>query len=258
MNTRMMKLCSWSGVAAIVLIAGGFVLAGFVPPPPPGADAARIGELFREDANRIRFGMILGMYGASLLMLYAAVIAIQMRRIEGRNAVLALAQFGCGAIFVLEFIYLEFFWVAATFRAERADDSFLLLNDMAWIPFIGISSTVVIQSLLFGIVILRDSGARYFPRWLGYYNIWAALSFTPGTFNMFFKSGPLAWDGVLAFWFPVLVFVSWLIINPLFLAKSVDRASEAETGTDPTALAAELGELREKLARLTTKLGANA
>lgn len=54
-----------------------------------------------------------------------------------------------------------------------------------------------------GWVILQDRENRYFPRWLGYYNLWAALIFTPGTFNMFFHHGPLAWNGFIVFWIPV-------------------------------------------------------
>lgn len=267
MNTRIMKLCAWSGVASIVVVAIGFVFAGFIPPPSPSDDAAQTAQLYRDNANGIRFGMILVMYGSSLLMPFSAMIALQMRRIEGRFAVLALTEFGMGAVFVLEFIYLAFFWITGTYRTDRPDAIVQTLNDMGWIPFIGLSSTLVIQSAAFGIVILADTHGRYFPRWLGYYNLWAALSFTPGTFNMFFHDGPLAWNGVISYWYPVPVFVTWMIVNPIFLAKSVDRgaAYDAETAAAETAttaphtptdegMAVELAELRDQIARVSAKV----
>jgi hypothetical protein len=269
MQTTTMKLCAWSGVAAIVLVAIGFLLAGFIPPPLPSDSAAQTAQMYRAHATGIRFGMIIVMYGSTLLMPFAAIITIQMRRIEGRHPVLALTQFGVGSLFVLEFIYLAFFWITGTYRAERSPEIVQTLNDMGWIPFIGLSSTLVLQSAVFGGVILSDSKQRYFPRWLGYYNLWAALIFTPGTFNMFFHHGPLAWNGIIAFWIPVPVFVSWLIINSILLAKSVDRAAVEDATTQATAaehltvtggptaaiapaVAAELAELRTKV----TELGA--
>lgn len=283
MRATTMKLCAWSGVGTIVLVAIGFILAGFIPPPLPSNNAAHTAHMYRTHATGIRFGMILVMYGSTLLMPFAAIITIQMRRIEGRYPVLALTQFGVGSLFVLEFIYLAFFWITGTYRAERSPEIVQTLNDMGWIPFIGLSSTLVLQSAVFGWVILSDSEQRYFPRWLGYYNLWAALMFTPGTFNMFFHNGPLAWNGLIAFWIPVPIFASWLIINSIFLARSVDRAAVEDATTHAAAaehltvsggptpaiapgVAAELAELRTKvtelselrgeLARVAAKVGA--
>jgi hypothetical protein len=152
-----------------------------------------------------------------------------MRRIEGRFPALSMIQFGLGAIFVLEFIYLLFFWQTATFRVDRAPELIQLLNDMAWIPFVGLTSTAVVQVACFGIAVLLDRRARpIFPRWLGYYNLWVALMFTPGTFTVFFKDGPLAWNGIVAWYLPLAVFASWLIINPIYLSKAVDTMEQDE------------------------------
>jgi hypothetical protein len=81
----------------------------------------------------------------------------------------------------------------------------------------------VLQVACFGIAVLIDRRERpIFPRWLGYYNLWVALMFTPGTFNVFFHDGPLAWNGIIAWYLPLAVFATWMIINPLYLSRAVD------------------------------------
>ena len=39
------------------------------------------------------------------------------------------------------------------------------------------------------------------PRWLGWFNLWAQIIYLPGILIPYFKSGPLAWNGLLAFWY---------------------------------------------------------
>jgi hypothetical protein len=228
MNRVVHKFCAWSGTLCLLTMAIGFVLiAGYIPTRSPGQTAIETAQFIIDNRTRIRWGMILCMFSSSLLMTFAVSMAIHMRRIEGRFPALAMIQFGLGAIFVLEFIYLIFFWQTATFRVERAPELIQLLNDMAWIPFVGLSSTLVVQVACFGIAVLVDRRARpIFPRWLGYYNLWAALMFTPGTFNVFFHDGPLAWNGLLAWYVPLTVFATWLIINPIYLSKAVDSMAD--------------------------------
>ena len=235
MNRRVHKFCAWSGTLCLVVMAIGMIaIAGFVPTRSPGESAVETAQFIIDNRTRIRWGMIVSMFASSLLMTYAVSMAIHMRRIEGRFPALAMIQFGLGAIFVLEFIYLLFFWETATFRVDRAPELVQLLNDMAWIPFVGLTSTAVVQVACFGIAVLLDRRAKpIFPRWLGYYNLWVALMFMPGTFNVFFHDGPLAWNGIIAWYMPLAVFASWLIINPIFLSRAVDTmAADAPPDLD--------------------------
>ncbi|EHB59179.1 hypothetical protein MycrhDRAFT_1615 [Mycolicibacterium rhodesiae JS60] len=228
MNRFVHKFCAWSGTLCLVVMAIGFVaIAGFVPPPSPGQTGMETAQFIIDNRTRIRWGMIVTMFASSLLMTYAVSMATHMRRIEGRFPALAMIQFGLGAIFVLEFIYLLFFWQAATFRVDRAPELIQLLNDMAWIPFVGLTSTAVVQVACFGIAVLLDRRAKpIFPRWLGYYNLWVAMMFLPGTFNVFFKDGPLAWNGIIAWYLPLAMFSTWLIINPIYLSRAVDTMTD--------------------------------
>lgn len=249
------RACAGAGLLFIGTMAVGFVVVSMmIPPPPPGDQATQTADFFLGSANRIRFGLIISQFSAALLVPLAAVIALQMRRIEGRSPALSLIQFASGVLLSLEFIYLIFFWQAAVFRTDRAPELVQLLNDMAWIPYLGLSSTVVMQAVSFGIAVLMDKRASpVFPRWFGYFQIWAALLFTPGSFNVYFHDGPLAWNGVIALYLPIAVYFLWTVVTPVYLLKAINHqeAEEVRLGDvgepDLATLAAEVAALRAEV-----------
>jgi hypothetical protein len=107
------------------------------------------------------------------------------------------------------------------------------MNDLAWIMFLGIVSTFVVQLIVIGFAILCDRRtAPVFPRWVGYLNLWMALLFTPATVLIFFKSGPFAWDGLLVWWLPFAAFVLWFPVNTFFLLKAVREDDYAAIDDD--------------------------
>jgi hypothetical protein len=253
---RVQRACAWAGPLFIVAMAIGFVAIGkMIPPPPPGDSATQTADFFLGNADRIRFGMIASAFAAALLVPLSTVIALQMRRTEGRYPALSLIQFASGVLLSLEFIYLIFFWQVAAFRQDRAPELVQLLNDMAWVPYIGLSGTVVMQVAAFGAAVLLDTRTvPVFPRWFGYYQLWAALLFTPGTFNVFFHDGALAWDGMVAFYLPIAVYVSWAVLTPIFVFRAIRHQEAEEAGlgdneeTSLGQLALEIAQLRAEIA----------
>jgi hypothetical protein len=208
----------------LALMVIGFILfAGFIPARSASQNAQQTAQFLLENRDMIKWGLIVAMFGAPLLMPFAASISIHMRRIEGRYPALAMTELGLGAILVLEFIYLIFFWQTATYRTDRAPELIQLLDDMGWIPFVGLTSTIVLQVMVFGVAILLDRREHpVFPRWLGYYNLWVALMFLPGTFNVFYQSGPLSRNGIVAWYIPLTTFATWLLITSFYLSRAVD------------------------------------
>jgi hypothetical protein len=264
MNQAAQRACAISGIGVVVLFFVGFwAVAGFIPPPPPTTGAASLAELFRDDRDRIRVGLLIATVAAALLVPWSAVLALQLSRIEGRRPVLSLTQFGLGAILALEFSYLLFFWLVATYRADRDPGQIQLLNDMAWIPFVGLVFTGMLQALCIGVVILRDTGhPPVFPRWAGYANVWIALMYLLGALNVFFQEGPFAWNGLLAFYLVLYAFTGWLLLNS-YLALGAVRTDRPDArsplawsaGAEPDAhdLVAQMAEMRTALARLSRK-----
>jgi hypothetical protein len=249
-------------------------IAGFIPPPRPTDSPAAVAEMFREDRVRILVGMLVTSFATAFYVTWSAGFAAQFKRIEGHFAVFGPAILGMGAIFSLEFIYLAFFWIVAAYRADRDPGQLQTLNDMGWVPFIGLVSTVMLMAVVMGVGMLRDDRPTpIFPRWAGYLNIWCAVMIAPGGLNIFFQTGPFAWNGLLAFWVVLIGFTIWMGTNIVVLFRAI-TGQEAEavgdagsvsarangTDIDITALAAEVALLRAEVANrpLTNTAGDNS
>lgn len=230
MDARVQRLCAWSGLACMALFLVGFwFIAGFVPPPSPEDSPQQVADVFRDDTTAIRVGLVMSMSGIALLGPWVAAISAEMRRIEGPHSPLAFTQLAFGALLIVEFLIPLMIWATAAFRPERAPTDTQQFNDLAWLMLVGIVSTTVIEALVIGVAILRGGGAAsVFPRWAGYFNVWVAICVTPGSCVVFFHDGPLAWNGVLSFWLPLVVFTTWIITMAVLLMRNATGHSPAQ------------------------------
>lgn len=226
MNASSQRLCAWAGPGAVILFFIGFGgFAGFLPPPSPAAGLQQIADIFSAHTNSIRFGLLLSMFAAALFAPLVAVISVQLKRIEGEHTPLSNTQLALGSLLVVFFIFPVMWWQTAAFRPEsaRSPEGIQLLNDLAWIPFVGVVSTGVIQALGVGLTILQDTrDVPIFPRWLGYYSLWSALIFVPGGIIVFFKSGIFAWDGLIGFWTVLAVFALWVLLMSFAVLRAIN------------------------------------
>jgi hypothetical protein len=88
------------------------------------------------------------------------------------------------------------------------------LSDFGFIIFIGPALPGALQMLTVAFAVLGDRNAEpVFPRWVGYFNVWTAILAMPGCLVTLFKSGPFAWNGVLAFWVAAIAFGLWVNVN---------------------------------------------
>jgi hypothetical protein len=236
MNTRVQRICAWCGpLLAVLFFLGFWIIADFIPPPSPNDSAQQVADRFREHANSIRFGLLLTMYAGVLSIPWVAAISLQLKRIEGQFSPLAYTQFGLGMALPLEFIVPIYFWLTAAYRSDRSPETIQTLNDLGWLPFTGLVYTIVLQALVVGFAVLLDKREKpIFPRWFGYFSLWAALLFCPAGFDVFFKDGPLAWNGLLAWWVLVVSFFVWLVVLSVVLLAAIrnQQLEELETPSD--------------------------
>jgi hypothetical protein len=226
MNRTAQLVCAWAGpIMCFVWVVSFIALAGFIPPPSPlrGPDATL--QMFHDHALAIRLGLILTLFASALLVPWCAVIAVQMSRIEGRRPVLAIVQLASGSLLSLEFIVPLMVWQTAAYRPTRERIQFVyMLNDMGWLMFVAVISSAILEILAFGAVILMDTRAHpLFPRWSGYFTLWAALLLAPAGIVPLFKDGPFAWNGLFGFYIPLFVFCSWVLTMTWLLCKTINR-----------------------------------
>ena len=222
MNTRSQMLCLWCGPAAIVIFLVGFwVVAGLVPVPSPSDSPREIQEIYQGNTDGIRTGLLMTMIAGALTGPWVAAISTQLKRIEGHYSPLTYTQLGMGMLGVLLFIFPCFMMETVAFRPDRDPELMQLINDAAFLPFIGAFMPAVLQNIAIGICIFKDTEQKVLPRWLGYFNLWVALLFVPAALIYFFKDGPFAWNGVFCFWLPLSIFSLWFGVMFVALRKAI-------------------------------------
>ena len=106
----------------------------------------------------------------------------------------------------------------------------MLLNDLAWMAFVTPVGFILAQNLCLALGIYMDAQPRpVFPRWVGHFNIAAALLMTPGAFALMFMTGPLAWDGALAFWLRVGTYALYLTVMFFVVRTAINRQAMEES-----------------------------
>lgn len=212
-------------------------MAGYVPPHDPILNAAEVAAFYQENTLSIRLGILLAMISTALVIPFGAVIAIQMKRIEGDVApILSTVEMMAATVTSVILLVATVMWTAAAFRPERTAEIILAYNDFAWILLLMTFSPFLAQFTAFGFVILADKRKPpLFPRWAGYFNFWLAVIAAPGGLITFFKSGPFAWNGLLAFWLPIVVFVAWFFVMAPLLIQAIRRDDLKADGDTPGA-----------------------
>jgi hypothetical protein len=237
MSAKIQRWCVWGGVPMVVLWMIGFwAFAGFLPPPSPLNTPQMLAAMFAEDRTAIRIGLLITAFAATLLAPFFSVITVQMRRIEGPSSPMAYAQLALSALLIIEFIFPLYFLQAAAFRPDRSAETLQTYSDVAWLLFVGVVSTAVLEFILNGVAVLIDQRKEpIFPRWFGYLTLWCAIAFAPGSLCVFFLDGPFAWRGLFCWWIPLGAFGGWFAAATPVLLKVVTRQEQQEAGAPAAA-----------------------
>ena len=228
MNFFDQKICVWGGPFCAALLGIGLLMAGFVPPPSPSLSAEEIATIYRTDANMIRAGMLLGLFGMAGYIALVGTISAQMRRMQSISRLPPDLQLGAGAIGVLTVMFPVMTFAITAFRPERDPQITQMLNDLGWLILIPAFPTFLAQFLAIAFGTLQDKSPKpVFPRWAAYFNVWVSVLFIPGGFAYFFRNGPFAWNGLLAFWVAAGAFFVWLLVMTWILFKAIDDEAQS-------------------------------
>mgnify|MGYP000442176681 CR=1 FL=1 len=224
-NAFAQRFCASGGLIFFAILSVGWIfVAQFFPPHLPTWGASEVGALFKQDSVAIRLGFAIALLSPPFYVLFAAAIANQLRRIEGKNEVLGRSQAACAGIAASLFMVAMFIWVAAAFRPERPEEIILALSDIAWLILLMTTSPFIVQNITVGIAVLNDKNPQpIFPRWYGFYNFWVAVLILPAGVICLFKAGPFAWNGILGFWLPLVDFGIWVLVTTVLLFKAISQ-----------------------------------
>jgi hypothetical protein len=231
MDLKLQRMAAWGGIAMLALFFVFFMLiAKLIPPLSPTLSAQQVADFLVANKLRVRLGLALSLLAACVALPFLATICLRVRRVEGKWGVLSVTQIFAGVIFVPGFLFPMMVLSAAAFRPEERDPQITqALNDVFWLMFVGIVGTLIVQALVLTTASFVDrTEPRTFPRWFGYLNAWYALLAVPGGAVMVFNDGPLAWNGIFAFWIPLVAFSAWMIGVTVVLLRSIGAEQAAE------------------------------
>jgi len=212
-SRRQLAACAWCGVVTIVLIGGGLLLAGLWPPPPPSDGAQRIQAFYTANPLRVRLGLALMMAGMGFLIPWGASITTLTGRIRTASPALGFTQIAAFGVATIIGVASVICWGVASFRPGEVPSVVTLgFSDLGWFFFVFDWSPLFVWYLAVALAVLGDRDPDpVLPRWSGYLSLWVALLSVPGGAMIFFKTGPLAFNGIFAIWVPLGVFFVWIL-----------------------------------------------
>lgn len=229
-NIKAQWVSLWTGPAVgAVLVIAALAFPGFWPPMSPTMTAGEVAAFYADHTALIRFSQAAFNLCGIMVLPFFMVIVAQMKRMKGQSHVFAYCYLTAVVSGATIFALSNIFFLVAAFRPERNPDLIMLLNDLAWIVFIAPVGMVVSQFVLLALAVYFDDRADpVFPRWVGHYALATAVAMVPAAGAAVFRTGPLAWDGLLSFWLRNGAFAAFVLVMFFVLRAALHRQAVAD------------------------------
>jgi hypothetical protein len=222
----MERFGAWSGLIFLMIFGlGWLILARFIPPISPSLDADQVAAIFQERRTALLFASVIMMFSVLFLFPCFALLILIVHKIEQRiGMVTVMFALTCATAIVLNF-YTPLNFSAAAFRPERSHEAILLASDLGFLQFMGGIPLFILMWFLMAYAVLWLSPKKdpILPRWFGYLNLWIGILYIPELLIYFFKTGPFAWDGLVGFWIPAILFTIYYLTIPFVCLPAIKR-----------------------------------
>ena len=148
---------------------------------------------------------------------------------EGTYSVLTYTQIGSVAIGSLIGQGSTWIFEAAVYRLDDTPPVIVrAIHDLAWFTFLAPWPSFTVWCVALALAIFADRRtAPSFPRWAAFLSLWTGLLFVPACLIFWFKVGPFSWNGIIAFYVPVFIFLIWVVGFTVPAIRSVYREQAA-------------------------------
>lgn len=220
-------ICFWTIPFFFSLFGLIFALFGRIMPPQSPLDSEADIIAFMQSPNLLLAATIL-VLSQGLASVVTANTVTQMKRMEGVGPALRYAYLGALAVGGIPgCLFPMLCFALGAFRPDTDPQILLLLYDMGFLAFVGSLGCFCTQYMVFAIAVFLDKRC-IFPRWLGYFTLWEFATELVAAGAWISKSGPFAWDGLLAFYQGTALWIPWQFCLSVCIYKAIKSQPEHE------------------------------
>tara|TARA_R110000787_G_scaffold201880_11_gene312660 strand:+ start:913 stop:1665 length:753 start_codon:yes stop_codon:yes gene_type:complete len=223
----------------LLTIIGWLGMAQGLFPVPASLSPEQTAAYFAEHSLGMRTGCFLYIVGSGLFCIWIAQLGVMLAPIEGRGPVLSIAGVTAGNG-VIAFVMMSCcLWISAAYRADADADVVVALNDAAWHGFLLTWPALSVQMISTGIVTKMDERETpLVPRWVTHFSVFCGLAIAMASGPAWAKAGPFAWNGVLAYYIPMILWALWFEIHSWYMLMALLRERREQTSAPAGAVPA--------------------
>lgn len=247
-SVRSQIVIMWWGIGLAIAYTLAYVfLLQQLPLKDPAWAPEQVASWYVQNQTKVKLGAVINGWTGAFLLPILTVLVVQMARVEiGGWKIWSALSLVSGALTSL-FLMLApiFFGVAAYTAPRRNPEVTTLMHELASLTMVTTDQPYIFLWIAVTVTALRPAtqSVRHnpFPRWWGYTSLWIAVMFEAGACGFIPRSGPLAWNGLLVFWSPVVLFGVWLTIQCWLIFRALrGQLQQTESESAPAADAAEI------------------
>ncbi|MFG1932390.1 hypothetical protein ACGFK1_17375 [Mycobacterium sp. NPDC048908] len=199
-----------------------FLVTRVQPPPSPAWSTPMVVAWFdaRHDGILAGFGIVFLISGMCAPM--NALLAYSMRRMSVSRVYgySYLVMYSLSAIPGM--LVMAIAMTVGALRPDRDPAMIQWLFDFAFLSFSGTMGVFMVGSVVWLVAILIDKN-RVFPKWFGYLGLCNALTEVVVAPAWIFQRGVFAWNGAIAWWINMVVFLTYTACFIVLLRKMIER-----------------------------------
>jgi hypothetical protein len=245
-NYATWKMLAWCGPIFLAIFTGFWgVLAGNMPPAGADLTPLQIAAHYSDNRMALIVGMSICMVGSAFYFPWGIAIAQVIRRVDGRDSILAQLE-SMGATITVAFPIISCgIWLTAALEVAILPPELIhMLYYLGWMIIDLAYMVTTFQIVAVSIAFLRDKRDNpLVPAWVCWWGYFTAASFFPVSLIPFFKTGPFAFHGLFNFWIAFFAWYVWCgslsgyVIRAVSRLQREDLASSAEKGAIARGLA---------------------
>jgi hypothetical protein len=234
LDKRLEWLGAWSGIAWVIIAGAAFLGSGLVPARSPSMSAVEFANFVADHRYQILIGMLALLVGGyTFLMTWSTTLAYQVKKYANPSTLAFCVLFAVGLSGALIGMLCGVLGSAMAYRVDALDsattqllyDLILFLFLIPWPPF-------MLWQFITGFAILSSSNSEVvFPRWTGYFSMWAGALELFSALCVFFYNGPFSYNGLVTFWVPGASFFIWVLVMAIVQIKGVSRMKDSPLST---------------------------